>query len=142
MARHHFGADAKAMATFGARGPKRSQRRGNPCQEEDGEAVVTTVVEEVIVDRSEEGARCEGRAPKRVCRAKKMPERGRLVARRRRTRLDSKKPGCALNVGTGVAPPARPVGEKVAARPQHQESRSPVAPRGSRSELGDGWRGS
>jgi hypothetical protein len=74
VARHHFGADAKAMATFGARSPERGQRRRRWCPEERRAEAVTTVVEEVITTGEEPP--CEGRAPQRACQAKKVPERG------------------------------------------------------------------
>jgi hypothetical protein len=74
VARHHFGADAKVMATFGVEKPSRSTPRvprvkpkAQRCEPEVIEEVVTTVIEEVILEGDEQG--CEPRAPRRGCEA-------------------------------------------------------------------------
>jgi hypothetical protein len=72
VARKHFGADAKTMATFGAKSPERVERRRGEGRSACGSEVITEVVEEVIVEK--EVVTCEAQAPKPECPPKRRPE--------------------------------------------------------------------
>ncbi len=65
MARKHFGAGAKAMATFEVKSPERGKRRGSGCVSNRRGEVITEVVKEAIVE--EEEVRCQGEAPNPHC---------------------------------------------------------------------------
>ena len=73
IARKHFGADAKAMSTFGVKCPERGGRRRRGCRGEHRGEVISEVGEEVIVE--EVVNRGEGPASKRGCRPVKRPVR-------------------------------------------------------------------
>ena len=73
VARQHFGADEKAMATFGVQRSKRGKRHHHRCHEEGGAEVVTVEREEVTVEREEP-------KPRRGC-VKRGSTRGDKAAR-------------------------------------------------------------
>ena len=86
-ARQHFGADEKAMATFGVERSKRGERHHRQCHEEGGEEGVTMVVEEVTVERDEPcreapKSRCVELQARRGCEEGRSPGRGKRIPER------------------------------------------------------------
>jgi hypothetical protein len=81
VARSHYGADEKKMATFGVVKPIRAKRHARPPEAEVVEEVTTTVVEEVSFDSEselfgwQEPERGE-ESPKLCGHGAKVPERG------------------------------------------------------------------